>query len=116
MNNTVVQTNTTIGVNGVTWDVDGTGDFNHDGTSDILQHQINLNAGSMTLRALSMSPNAVQVQSSPTLGTIGAIWQVDGTGDFNHDGTSDILVHQDASNGVRTPSRRNRQWKSNRLA
>jgi hypothetical protein len=57
----------------------------------------------MTLRALSMSPNAVQVQSAPTLGTIGATWQVDGTGDFNHDGTSDILVHQDSSaTGART--------------
>jgi hypothetical protein len=100
MNNNAVVANTTIGVNGTNWDVDGTGDFNHDGTPDILQHQIS--AGSMTLRALSMSPNAVQVQSAPTLGTIGANWQVDGTGDFNHDGTSDILVHQDSSGGVRT--------------
>jgi hypothetical protein len=102
MNNFVVQSNVTIAVNGTNWDVDGIGDFNGDGTSDILQHQINLGNETMTLRALSMSPNAVQVQSAPTLGTIGAIWQVDGTGDFNHDGTSDILVHQDASNGVRT--------------
>jgi hypothetical protein len=100
MNNNAVQSNVTIGVNGTNWQVDGIGDFNGDGTSDILQHQIS--AGSMTLRALSMSPNAVQVQSAPTLGTIGANWQVDGTGDFNHDGTSDILVHQDSSGGVRT--------------
>src|SRR5262245_9170009 len=103
MNNNVVTANTTIGVNGVTWDVDGTGDFNHDGTPDILQHQINLNAGSMTLRDLVMSPNAVQVQSAPTLGTIGSTWQVDGTGDFNGDGTADILIHQDSSStGART--------------
>jgi hypothetical protein len=68
MNNNAVQANTTIAVNGINWDVDGTGDFNHDGTPDILQHQINLSNGSMTLRALSMSPNAVQVQSAPTLG------------------------------------------------
>ena len=102
MNNFAVQSNVTIAVNGTNWDVDGIGDFNADGTSDILQHQINLGNETMTLRALSMSSNAVQVQSAPTLGTIGATWQVDGTGDFNHDGTSDILVHQDASNGVRT--------------
>jgi hypothetical protein len=102
MNNFVVQSNVTIAVNGTNWDVDGTGDFNGDGTSDILQHQINLGNETTTLRALSMSPNAVQVQSAPTLGTIGATWQVDGTGDFNHDGTADILAHQDASNGVRT--------------
>jgi hypothetical protein len=102
MNNNAVQSNVTIAVNGTNWQVDGTGDFNHDGTPDILQHQINLGNETMTLRALSMSPNAVQVQSAPTLGTIGATWQVDGTGDFNHDGTSDILVHQDSSSGVRT--------------
>jgi hypothetical protein len=103
MNNNTVVANTTIGVNGVTWQVDGTGDFNHDGTPDILQHQINLNAGSMTLRELQMNPNAVQVQSAQTMGTIGATWQVDGVGDFNHDGTADILVHQDSSStGART--------------
>jgi hypothetical protein len=103
MNNNVVQSNVTLGVNATTWDLDGTGDFNGNGTSDILQHQIDLSNGTMALRALSISPNAVQVQSAPTLGTIGATWQVDGTGDFNHDGTSDILVHQDSSaTGART--------------
>src|SRR5262245_31392711 len=103
MNNNVVQSNVTIGVNGINWDVDGTGDFNHDGTPDILQHQINLANGSMTLRDLVMSPNAVQVQSATTMGTSGASWQVDGTVDFNHDGTADILVHQDSSStGART--------------
>src|SRR5262249_28479992 len=103
MNNNAVQSNVTINVNGTNWDVDGTGDFNHDGTPDILQHRINLADGSETLRALSISPNAVLVQSAPTMGTIGASWQVDGTGDFNHDGTSDILVHQDSTaTGART--------------
>jgi len=101
INNNVVQQNIQIGVNDTNWQVDDIGDFNGDGTSDVLQHQIDLGNGSMTLRALVMSPNAVLVQSSPTLGTIGANWQVDGTGDFNHDGTSDILVHQDGSTGVR---------------
>jgi hypothetical protein len=102
INNFVVQSNVTIAVNGTNWQVDGIGDFNGDGTSDILQHQINLGNETMTLRALSMSPNAVQVQSAPTLGIIGAIWQVDGTGDFNHDGTNDILVHQDFFAETRT--------------
>jgi len=98
MNNNAVQSNITLNVNGVEWNADGTGDFNGNGTSDVLQHQIS--AGSMTLRALMVSNNVVQ--SAPTLGTIDANWQVDGTGDFNHDGTSDILVHLDSSSGVRT--------------
>jgi RTX calcium-binding nonapeptide repeat (4 copies) len=98
MNNNAVQSNITLNVNGVEWNVDGTGDFNGNGTSDVLQHQIS--AGSMTLRALVVSNNVVQ--SAPTLGTIDANWQVDGTGDFNHDATSDILVHLDSSAGVRT--------------
>jgi RTX calcium-binding nonapeptide repeat (4 copies) len=98
MNNNVVQSNITIGVTGVEWQVDGTGDFNGNGTSDVLQHQIS--AGLMTLRALVVSNNVVQ--SAPTLGTIDANWQVDGTGDFNHNGTTDILVHLDSSAGVRT--------------
>jgi hypothetical protein len=98
MNNNVVQSNITLNVNGLEWQVDGTGDFNGNGTSDVLQHQIS--AGSMTLRALVVSNNVVQ--SVATLGTIDANWQVDGTGDFNHDGTSDILVHLDSSSGVRT--------------
>jgi hypothetical protein len=101
MNNFVVQSNITIGVTGTNWQVDAIGDFNADGTSDILQHQINLGNVTMTLRALSMSPNAVQVQSAPTLAVKGADWQVDGTGDFNGDGTHDILLHRD-SGGVRT--------------
>jgi hypothetical protein len=103
MNNTTVVANTTIGVNGINWQVDGTGDFNNDGTPDVLQHQINLGNGSMTLRDLVMSPNAVQVQSATTMGTIGATWQVDGVGDFNGNGTADMLVHQDSTaTGART--------------
>jgi hypothetical protein len=101
MNNNTVVANTTIGVNGTNWQVDGTGDFNGNGTQDILQHRIDLASDSMTLRSLEMTPGAVQVQSAPTLGVIGANIQVDGVGDFNHNGTADILVHSDAG-GVRT--------------
>jgi hypothetical protein len=99
MNNNVVQSNITLGTNATTWDLDGIGDFNGNGTSDILQHQINLANGTMTLRSQLVSNNVVQ--SVGTLATKGADWQVDGTGDFNGDGTDDILLHRD-SGGVRT--------------
>jgi len=101
MNNNAVTANVTIAVNGFNWQVDGTGDFNGNGTQDILQHRIDLANGSMTLRSLEMTPGAVQVQATPTLGVIGANIQVDGVGDFNGNGTADILVHSDAG-GVRT--------------
>jgi serralysin len=101
MNNNVVQSNVTLGVNATTWDLDGIGDFNGNGTSDILQHQIDLNNGTMTLRSQLVSNNVVQ--SVATLSVRGADWQVDGTGDFNGDGTDDILLHRDSSaTGVRT--------------
>jgi hypothetical protein len=99
MNNNVVQANITLGVNSTTWDLDGIGDFNGNGTSDILQHQINLDNGTMTLRSQLVSNNVVQ--SVATLSVMGADWQVDGTGDFNGNGTDDILIHRD-SGGVRT--------------
>jgi hypothetical protein len=98
MNNDVVQSNVTLGVNTTTWDLDGIGDFNGNGTSDILQHEINAN-GLMTLRSQLVSNNVVQ--SVATLAVKGADWQVDGVGDFNGNGTDDILLHRD-SGGVRT--------------
>jgi len=98
MNNDVVQSNVTLGVNTTTWDLDGIGDFNGNGTSDILQHEINAN-GSMTLRSQLVSNNVVQ--SVATLAVKGPDWQVDGVGDFNGNGTDDILLHRD-SGGVRT--------------
>jgi hypothetical protein len=99
MNNNVVTSNVTLGVNATTWDLDSIGDFNGNGTSDILQHQIDLSNGTMALRSQLVSNNVVQ--SVATLSVRGADWQVDGTGDFNGDGTDDILSHRD-SGGVRT--------------
>jgi probable HAF family extracellular repeat protein len=98
MNNYAVQSAPIVQVTGVDWGAVGTGDFNHDGTSDILEQRIvdgNVNGQVVTLQ------NNV-VQSVSLFASIGSDWSIDGTGDFNHDGTSDILMHRDSSNGMRT--------------
>jgi predicted Zn-dependent protease len=83
---------------GLDWITDAFGDFNGDGTSDILLHR-----DSGTTRALEvLSMNNYAVQSTPIVQVTGVDWVADGTGDFNHDGTSDILMHRDSANGVRT--------------
>jgi hypothetical protein len=97
MNNYTVQSAPIVQVTGTDWVADGTGDFNHDGTSDILEQRIV--GGTMNLQEVALKNNVIQ--SVSPLANIGADWQIDGTGDFNHNGTSDILMHRDSGN-VRT--------------
>jgi hypothetical protein len=99
INNYAVQSAPIIQVTGIDWIADGTGDFNGNGTDDILEHRI-VAGGNMNVQVVTMNNNAVQ--SVTLLANIGSDWQIDGTGDFNQDGTSDILMHRDSSNGVRT--------------
>ena len=91
MNNYTVQSAPIVQVTGIDWVADGTGDFNHDGTSDILEHRIV--GGTMNVQVVTLNNNVVQ--SVSPIANLGADWQIDGVGDFNHDGTSDILIHQD---------------------
>jgi hypothetical protein len=99
MNNYAVQSAPIVQVTGVDWVVDGTGDFNNSGTSDILEHRV-VGGNVMNLQVVTLQNNVVQ--SVSLLANIGSDWQVDGTGDFNHDGTSDILIHRDSPGQVRT--------------
>jgi len=98
MNNYTVQSASIVQVAGIDWNVDGTGDFNHDHTSDLLEHRIV--GGNMNLLLVTLNNNGFQ--SASLLGTVGSDWQIDGMGDLNHDGTSDILMHHDTADGVRT--------------
>jgi len=91
INNAQVQGATTLGGIGTAVQIDGAGDFNGDGTADILLHQIV--GGSEAFTILTM--NNGLVQSATSLGGVGSDFQVDGIGDFNGDGTADILLHHD---------------------
>src|SRR5207253_2292927 len=67
------------------------GDFNNNGTSDILMHR---DSGSVrTLEILTINNNTIV--ATTVLARVGTNFQVDGIGDFNADGTSDISMHAD---------------------
>jgi Cadherin-like/FG-GAP-like repeat len=82
---------------GIDWQIGAAGDFNHDGTVDILIHR---DVG--TSRQMSILEMHGGVATAPhVLDAIGTEWVIDGAGDFNNDGTDDIALHRDAG-GTRT--------------
>ncbi len=72
----------------------GTGDFNADGTSDILLRDTTTGA----VTEWRIANNAFV--SSHQIGGIGGNIQVAGAGDFNNDGTSDILLRDNTTGAV----------------
>src|SRR3984957_10858969 len=72
---------------GPTWKAVGTGDFNHDGNSDILWQ--NTVSGQASIWEMD---GTTKIGGGPA-GSVnpGPSWKAVGTGDFNHDGNSDIL-------------------------
>ncbi len=68
------------------WQVQGTGDFNGDGTSDVLWR--NVNDGDVGI--WQMQNGSIYTYLYPQRG-VESFWQVQGVGDFNGDGTSDVL-------------------------
>ena len=83
----------TLGAVGIDWRFLGTGDFNGDGTSDLLSWRDS--DGKLLAHSIANS----QVAGATFLGAVSADFSFRGIGDFNHDGTSDLLW-QRASDGM----------------
>ena len=73
------------------WKIQGVGDFNGDGTSDVLWRNSNGQVHIWTMKNSQVSERFnVDAQTPPSLD-----WKIQGGGDFNRDGTSDVLWRND---------------------
>ena len=78
-----------LGVVPSSWTIQGTADFNGDGTPDILWRNAN---GDVVVWLMGTPPYQVgKIASSADLGVVPSAWTIQGTGDFNGDGKTDIL-------------------------
>ena len=96
MNGTTILNANTAGIGNVptNWSVVGVGDFNGDGKADILWR--NTNNGNVAIWL--MNGTTLTNSSTATFGTLPLTWSVAGTGDFNGDGKSDILLRDTSGN------------------
>jgi hypothetical protein len=78
------------------WSIAGTGDFNGDHTTDILLYNSN------TSQVGEWLMQNGQLTAGPIIGSLGVSsgWSIAGTGDFNGDGTSDILLYNSTNTQV----------------
>jgi hypothetical protein len=76
---------------GPEWQADGVGDFNGDGYADVLIQSDSASSRELGL-LVNQGGNGFVFKD---LGPIGKNVQIDGIGDFNHDGTADISAHYD---------------------
>ena len=93
-----------VGAHPAGWLPTLTGDFNHDGTSDLLW----FNASTNDTEVWSLSNG--KWSSSSDLGLHPAGWQPAGSGDFNHDGTSDLLWFNATTGDVEIWKISNGKW------
>ena len=73
----------------IEWSVQGTGDFNGDGTADILWRRAS--DGQTVMWEMSGGTKLADVN----LNAIPTNWKIQGIGDFNGDGKSDIIWQND---------------------
>jgi hypothetical protein len=76
-----------LGVVPTSWIPQATGDFNLDGKSDILWRNTNGDVAEWLANGTNGGAGFTKID----LGNVDASWAIQGTGDFNGDGTSDIL-------------------------
>jgi phospholipase/lecithinase/hemolysin len=80
-----------FGVVPLTWTIAGIGDFDGNGSTDILWRDTSGNIGIWLM-------NGTKVMSTSVIGNVPAIWSVAATGDYNGDGKSDILWTDNTGN------------------
>lgn len=74
-----------------TWSVGGVGDFDGNGTHDVLMYNASL-GGALGYWKMGYDGSAAW-SSFSGVGAIGTDWAVEGTGDYNNDGATDILFY-----------------------
>jgi hypothetical protein len=72
----------------LSWTIAGIGDFDGNGSSDILFTDA---AGDVAIWLMETDPNLVKVLSSAVIGNVGTTWLVAHTGDYVGSGKADIL-------------------------
>ena len=80
-----------FGVVPLSWTISGVGDFDGNGSADLLWRDGSGNVGVWLM-------NGVQIMQSSVLGNVPLTWSVTQTGDYNGDGMSDILWVDSAGN------------------
>ncbi|MGB9364950.1 MAG: CARDB domain-containing protein [Xanthobacteraceae bacterium] len=95
---------TTIGVHSPGYQISGIGDFNHDGTGDVLWYN------PATRDTDIWSLNSGQWAGSSTIGLHPAGYNIAGIGDFNRDGTSDVLWYNPATRDTDIWAVNNGHW------
>jgi hypothetical protein len=104
MNGFQIAQSANLGTVAANWSIAGIGDFNFDGSTDLIWRDTT--GGTVAIWLM----NGVQVAQIASLGAVPLVWSIVLTGDFNGDGTSDVLWRDSAGstviwfmNGLQTP-------------